>query len=134
GRVYDRLLYLLSDVRENIVPSIMNWRLIQCDINKDIEVSDRMQITLPDIQLESADRVFRLYVKSLHEKAVYRCEESLTANSLPLVEALYQIRNPYKTIENKIDNISATVEKQLNRMSSILNCKTGEYSDINNCH
>jgi hypothetical protein len=31
-----------------------------------------MQSTLPDIQLKYADRVFRLYVKSLHDKAVCR--------------------------------------------------------------
>ena len=49
-----------------------------CDLNKDVEIDDMCQISLPDIQLKHADRVFRLYVKSLHDKAVYRSEESLT--------------------------------------------------------
>jgi hypothetical protein len=34
-----------------------------------------MQSTLPDIQLKYADRVFRLYVKSLYDKAFCRGED-----------------------------------------------------------
>ncbi len=88
GQVRDRLLYLLSDVRERIVPDVMEWRLIQCDVNRDVEIDDKMQLTLPDMQLKYADRVFRLYVKSLHANAVCRGEESLKLNLL-LPEASY---------------------------------------------
>ena len=80
GQVRDRLLHLLSDVRERMVPDVMEWSLIQCDVNRDVEIDDNMQLTLPDIQLKYADRVFRLYVKSLHDKAVCRGEESLKLN------------------------------------------------------
>lgn len=93
-----------------------------------------MQLSAIDIQLKSADRVFRLYVKSLHDKAVYRCEESFVFSNTPLIEALDNIRNPYKSLENKIDNISIALEKQLDRMSSMLNRNTAEHSAINNCH
>jgi hypothetical protein len=72
------------------------------------------QLSSIDIQLKYAHRVFRQYVKSLHDKAVYRCEESLAFKSTPLVEALDQIRNPYKALENKIDNLATIVAKQLN--------------------
>ena len=58
GQVRDRLLYLLNDPRERAVPSIMQWRLSGCDINKDIEISDLMQLSAINIQLKSADRVF----------------------------------------------------------------------------
>jgi enoyl reductase-like protein len=92
----------------------MEWYLSGCDINKDIEISDMMQLSSIDIQLQYVDRVFRQYVKSLHNKAVYRCEESLAFKSTPLVEALDQIRNPYKAVENKIDNLAAALERQLN--------------------
>ena len=131
GQVRDRLLYLLSDVRESIVPSIMNWRLVQCDINKDVEVTDKMQLTLPDIQLTDADQVFRLYIKSQHNKAVYRSEESLTLKS-PLIEAVNKIRNPNQALENKIDNISEVVKQLSQKVGSILNCKAIVHSDINN--
>jgi hypothetical protein len=117
GQVRDRLLYVLNDPRERAIPSIMEWYLSECDINKDIEISDMTQLSSIDIQLKYADRVFRQYVKSLHDKAVYRCEESLAFNTTPLIEALDQIRTPYKALEaleNKIDNLAAALVKQLN--------------------
>lgn len=43
GQVRDRLLYVLNDPRERAVPSIMEWHLSECDINKDIEISDMTQ-------------------------------------------------------------------------------------------
>jgi hypothetical protein len=135
GQVKELLLIQLSDIRERRVSPITEWKLVQCDINNDVEITDKAQVTFPDIQLESADRIFRLYVKSLHDKAVYRCEELLAFNNgTPLIEALDQIRNPYKALENKIDNIAAAiVEKQLSRkVDSILNCKAIGYNEINN--
>jgi hypothetical protein len=116
-----------------MVPPITEWKLVQCDINNDVEITDKAQLTFPDIQLEGADRVFRLYVKSLHYKAVYRCEESLAFNDTSVVEVLDQIRNPIKAL-NKIDNIAAAIiEKQLSqKIDSILNCKAIGYNEINN--
>jgi hypothetical protein len=93
GQVRDRSLYHLEDPREHVVPQIMNWYLKGCDINKDIEVSDSIQLSAINIQLKLSDRLFRHYIKSLHEKAVCRAEESLAPN-LPLVEALDNIRHP----------------------------------------
>jgi hypothetical protein len=110
GQMRDRLLYLLSDVREKIVPDVMEWRLIQCDVNRDVKIDDNMQLTLPDIQLKYADRVFRLYVKSLHNKAVCRGEESLKLNLL-LPEAFDNIRNPYKSLDKKLDEILQSSNK-----------------------
>jgi len=78
GQVRDRLLYHVSDIRERHILPIMDWILKQCDLNKDVEIDDTFQLTLPDIQLKHADRVFRVYVKSLYDKAVHRSEESLT--------------------------------------------------------
>jgi hypothetical protein len=98
GQVRDRLLYVLNDPRERATPSIMEWHLSECDINKDIEISDMMQLSSIDIQLKYADRVFRQYIKSLHDKAVYRCEESLAFNNTLLIEALDQIRYQYQIL------------------------------------
>jgi hypothetical protein len=93
GQVRDRLLYLVSDPQEHIVPPITEWRLIGCDINKDITVTDMLQLSAIDIQIKHADRVFRVYIKSLGDKAVYRAEESLKIG-LPLIDALHTIRSP----------------------------------------
>ncbi len=46
-----------------------------------------LQLSAPNIQLREANRVFRLYIKSLGDKAVYRVEESLKMRS-SIVDAL----------------------------------------------
>jgi len=123
GEVKDRLLYHVSDIRERGVPPVIEWVLKQCDLNKDIEISDKAQITLPDIQLKYAQRVFRLYVKSLKGKAVYRAEESLTLHNAPNCEALRSIRNPN---ESMIEELSETVKglvTMVNRVLENLPCR-----------
>jgi hypothetical protein len=105
GQVRDRLMRFLDDPRERTVPHLLNWILSQCDFNKDIEITDKVQITLPDIQLKYANEVFRMYVKSLGNKAMYREEHSLKLG-LPLIEALDNIRHPYKSLEEKIDRLN----------------------------
>jgi hypothetical protein len=104
GQVRDRRLYVLRDPKELHVPHIMEWVLKQCDLNKDVEINDKAQVMLPDIQLKSAARVFRLYIKSLKDRAVCRAEESLKLDLL-LPEALDNIRHPYKSIESKLSKI-----------------------------
>jgi hypothetical protein len=91
GQVKDRLLDHVRDPKEREVPSIMEWTLKACDLNKDILISDKAQLVLPGIQLKYADRVFRAYVKLIEDKAHYRLEESLTLNQV-LPEALDNIR------------------------------------------
>ena len=102
GQVRDRMVVWLHDLRETIVPSIVEWSLLQCDINRDVELTTIAQITSHDIQLTYADRVFRLYVKSLHDKAVYRVEELLNLKRI-LPEALECILNPNKSLHEKLD-------------------------------
>jgi hypothetical protein len=101
GQVKDRMLYHLDDQRGRGVPSESRWVLKGCDLNRDVEISDKMQITLPDIQLKYAGRVFRLYVKALGEKAVCRGEESPTLN-LTLDNAFNKIRNPYGPLKEEL--------------------------------
>lgn len=52
-----------------------------------------LQLIAINIQLKDADRVFRLYIKSLGDKAVYRVEESLKMRCI-LVDVLRTIRSP----------------------------------------
>jgi hypothetical protein len=90
GQVRGRLLDVVTDPHERIVPPITEWVLTGCDGNKDIPVTDRLQLSAINIQLKEADRVFRLYIKSLGDKAVYRVEESLEMRS-SIVDALHTI-------------------------------------------
>lgn len=111
GQVKDRLLYCIKDVKEYSIPQVTKWVLKACDLNKDVRIDEKAQLTLPDIQLKVASRVFRLYVKSLHDKAVDRSEESLTLNEMLVKEALDNIRHPYKSIENDIKQIKNQVNR-----------------------
>lgn len=102
GQVRDRLLYLVSDPQERVVPPITEWRLVGCDMNKDIAVTDMLQLTAIDIQIKDADRVFRVYIKSLGDKAVYRVEESRHPYK-PAIEVINDVLNPVERIGEKID-------------------------------
>jgi hypothetical protein len=123
GQVRDRFLYHVSDIRERHVPPLLNWILKQCDLNKDVEIDEKAQLVLPDIQLKSADRVFRTYIKIMKDKAYCRVEESLTLNQI-LPEALDNIRHPYKSIENKIEALT----KQLDKVFGLLDGRNGRQS------
>ncbi|MGC2684911.1 MAG: hypothetical protein WA323_23880 [Candidatus Nitrosopolaris sp.] len=96
------MLYLDTDPSECIVPPIIKWVLTGCDINKDITVTDMLQLSAINIQLKDANRVFRLYIKSLGDKAVYRVEESVKLRSR-LVDVLHTIRSPSQLLYKQQD-------------------------------
>jgi hypothetical protein len=80
GQVKDRLIHFLSDFSEQAIPQIMDWILVQCDINKDIGINIVEQLSLPDLQLRVYDRIFRLYVNNINGCSSYRLEESRQVN------------------------------------------------------
>ncbi|MFZ0513276.1 MAG: hypothetical protein WAM14_16835 [Candidatus Nitrosopolaris sp.] len=90
GQVRDRLLYFVTDPHERTVPPLAEWILTGWDLNKDIAVTDMLQLSAPNIQLKEANRVFRLYIKSLGDEAVYRAEESVKMRS-SIGDALHTI-------------------------------------------
>jgi hypothetical protein len=104
GQVRDRLIYLVSDIREREVPQITEWILKECDLNKDVEIDEKCQMYLPDIQLKYANQVFRMYIKSLHDRSVYRVEKSLTL-SVPLVNALDGLVLPMRAINELTEEV-----------------------------
>ena len=89
------------------------------------EISDKAQPTSLDIQLRHADRVPKIYIKALKDRAFCIPEESLVLNQM-LPEALDTIRHPYRSIENKMDKLSERV-KQLMDSSCNHNCNHGAY-------
>jgi hypothetical protein len=108
GQVRDRLEYQISDPRGRLVTPITLWTLKQCDLSKDVPISDKAQMTLPDIQLSTAFGVFRLYVKNLKGQPYYRCEDSRSVNDS--IRALKSLINPNEDLEKKIDNLTAKIE------------------------
>lgn len=80
-------------------------------------------MTLQYIQLKYAGRVFRLYIKSLYDKAVYRTEESLTLIRALLPEALDNITHPHRLVETKIDELSKQLKHFMDSFQKC-NCNT----------
>jgi hypothetical protein len=112
GQIRDRLGYQISDPRGRIVGPIASWILKQCEINKDIPITDEAQLTLPDIQLSTANRVFRLYVKNLGGQAHYRIEELLQVNQ-PL-QILDSMLNVNQGVEKRIDELNRKIDSLIN--------------------
>jgi hypothetical protein len=80
GQVKDRLVHFLNDFSESAIPPIMDWILVQCDLNKDIGINIIEELSVPNLQLRIHDRIFRFYVKSIHGSSSYRVEESRQVN------------------------------------------------------
>jgi hypothetical protein len=101
GQLRDRLVILLRDEHERIVPNIMDWQLIQFDINKDIKVSDWFHYIGLKIQVKHWDHIFRIYIKSMGKDTVCRVEESLSSQNKSAIETINNIFNPQQILEKQ---------------------------------
>jgi hypothetical protein len=112
GQVRDRLLTFLMDKHERIVPDIMDWQLLECDINKDIRVSDQLHFTGLKIQVKHLDHLFRIYIKSMGEKTVCRVEDSCMSkdNKSSAIKTVKNIFNPVEKIEKQIEEMSTKLD------------------------
>lgn len=80
----------------------MEWQLTECDINKDIKVSDFFHYTGIKIQVKHLDRLFSIYIKSMGKNTVCRIEERThpTTNK-PAIAFIDDIFNPSNSFEIK---------------------------------
>jgi hypothetical protein len=97
GRVEDRLKDVLSDTKDRVVPPVKQWILKGCDVNKDIEIGRKAQLTLPDMQIPFFEKTLRAYVKPIGDRVYYRVELSLEPDG-QIEQALDCLRS-----ETKID-------------------------------
>jgi hypothetical protein len=101
GQLRDRLIAFLKDPHERIVPDILEWYLTECDINRDIHVSDGLHYTGIKIQVKHLDHLFRIYIKSMGRDTVCRVEEEKRLNR-PAIEAINDIFNPNERVEKQL--------------------------------
>jgi hypothetical protein len=102
-QIRDRLITFLMDRHERLVPDIMDWELTQCDINKDIILSDWFQFTGLKIQVRHLDPLFRIYIKSMGKDTVCRVEETRhPKKNKPVIEAINDIFNPNEKFAKQI--------------------------------
>jgi hypothetical protein len=129
GQARDRLVLFLQDRHERIVPEIMQWELKQCDINRDVKVSDWLQLTGLKIQLRHAFHLFQVYIKSKGRDIVCRVEESISRKDKNAIEAIADIFNPTERLEKRIAELAGTV----NHLSELLSSSDHGSFRISNC-
>jgi hypothetical protein len=110
GAVRDRLVVFLHDFHERVVPGVMQWYLTQCDINKDVKVSDWLQFTGLNIQVRHAFHLFRLYIKSKGEDTLCRVEESISLKNKSAIEAINDIFSPNERLEKQIADLGRKID------------------------
>ncbi|HXP51857.1 MAG TPA: hypothetical protein VN922_18010, partial [Bacteroidia bacterium] len=102
GQIRDRLIILLRDERERIVPGIMEWHITECDINRDIKLTHLLHLSAIKVQVKYLDHLFRIYIKSMGKETVCRVEESLHPKKSTL-ETINDIFNPMEKIEKMLN-------------------------------
>ena len=102
GRVRQELAAWIPDPHDRIIPDVVDWLMKSPDLNKDTRISALEQLTLPDIQVSTAGKVFRAYVKDMGEKAVYRIEANNFKEEYSAAVLLDRIIHPQQSLEEKI--------------------------------
>jgi hypothetical protein len=94
----------------------MDWYLTECDINRDIKVSDWLHFTGIKIQVKHLDHLFRIYIKSMGKNTVCRVEEEKRPNT-PAIEAINEIFNPCERIERQLAVQNKLLDQILHKLS-----------------
>lgn len=132
GQVKDRLVMFLMDRHERLVPEIMDWELTQCDINKDVKVSDWFHLSGIKVQLKHLDHLFSVYIKSMGVDTVCRIEERKSLKHTSAIEFIDKVFNPFEKIE-KLSDLLARLEElpskieQLSKLIEILGYHHGVF-------
>ena len=113
GQIRDRLIILLCDKHERLVPDIMDWQLTEADINKDIRVSDAFHLSAIKIQVRHLDHLLSVYVKSMGEHTVCRLEERKHPAEKPAIDFINDTFNPIGRLEKQIAEIEKKVDVML---------------------
>jgi hypothetical protein len=119
GAVRDRLVVFLHDRHERAVLDIVQWHLTECDINRDIKISDWLQFTGLNIQIKHAFHLFRLYIKIRGENTLCRIEESVSFKEKSVIDAINNIFNPNERLEKQIFDLACKVDQLLRFFESV---------------
>jgi hypothetical protein len=101
GQIRAGLIYLLNDKHERIVQDISEWELIECDLNKDIKVTDILHYNAIKIRVKHFNHLFSIYIKAKGADTVCRVEENKHF-SKPLIDSINNIFNPMEELKKQI--------------------------------
>ena len=105
----EKLIGFVEKIKENLlpqvaVPDIDQWEFTECDINRDIRVSDLLHISSVKVQVKHMDNLFRIYIKRINNETFCRVEETKNLK-MPVIESINHILNPYGRIERQLSEI-----------------------------
>jgi hypothetical protein len=103
------LIAFIRKIKHNLppqveVPDIEQWEFTECDINRDVRVSDVLHISCVKVQVKHLDHLFRVYIKKLGDETFCRVEETKNLK-MPVIEAINHILNPFDIIERQLAEI-----------------------------
>jgi hypothetical protein len=104
GQIRAGLINLLNDRHERIVPNISEWEVTECDLNKDIRISDFFHMTALKIRIKHLDHVLGLYVKAMRQDTVLRVEETKHPR-VRLTDFIADIFNPIDSVRKEIQDL-----------------------------
>ncbi len=116
GQLRDRLITFLNDPHERNVPDVMEWFLTECDISRDIKMSEWLHYTGIKIQVKHLDHLFRIYVKSMGRDTVCRVEEEKHPHKTA-IEAINEIFNPYERVEKQLAEQDKILHQILDKLA-----------------
>jgi hypothetical protein len=111
-RVY--IIAFIKKIKDNlpsqvIVPDIEQWEFTECDINRDVKVSDLLHISCVKVQVKHMDHLFRIYIKKIDNDTFCRVEETKSLK-MPVIEAINHILNPFDKIERQLSEIQRLLD------------------------
>jgi hypothetical protein len=116
GQIRAGLINLLNDKHERIVDDVLEWELTECDINRDIKVSDLLHFSAIKVQVKHLDHLFSIYIKSMGTDTVCRIEERKRPNQ-SAIEFINDVFNPVERVEKHL----AEIGRKIDRICSVNN-------------
>lgn len=103
------LIAFIRKIKDNlppqvVAPEIEQWEFTECDINRDVKVSDLLHISCVKVQVKHMDCLLRVYVKKIGNDTFCRVEETRNLRT-PVLDAINYILNPYDRIEKQLSEI-----------------------------
>jgi hypothetical protein len=118
GQIRSGLINLLNDKHERIVDDVLEWELTECDINKDIKISDLLHFSAIKVQVKHLDHLFSIYIKSMHEDTVCRVEERKHPKQ-SAIDFINDVFNPVEKVEKQIAEYAKKVDKAIGLLEKI---------------
>jgi hypothetical protein len=119
GQLRAGLINLVYDKHERMIPDVLEWELTECDINKDIKISDLLHFSAIKIQVKHVDHFFRIYIKALGKDTVCRVEENKQPKK-PAIEVINEVFNPTEKLEKILLEYTNKTEEVLKYITGLL--------------